>query len=203
MTAAMTTSLHVEVVRHGEADGDQSSLSLSERADAARMAEGRRRRFVATRTVARRMLGEQLGLAPREVELEVAGPRPVVVVGDLATPWAVSIAHGSGLSVVALSDGPVGIDLEQRTDEAYDVAVARRALSAEEVVWIEAQSDRARAFLDCWTRKEAVAKLLGCGLDEAAPTWSAMPSSRAWWELRELDVAPGHVCWVAVPATPG
>lgn len=52
-----------------------------------------------------------------------------------------SIAHAGGAAVAALSDAPVGVDIERLDGFPYDIAEPRR-----------------------WTEMEAVGKLLGCGV---------------------------------------
>ncbi len=192
-------SPRIAVVAHEASGDDQRSLSAAERARAAAMGLRRRRRFVVARTAARSMLAEELGILPAEVALVDDGPRPTLAASAGGPPWALSISHGRGVSVVVLSRRAVGVDLEPVVAGAYDPDVARRVLHPDERRWIEGEADRDLGFLACWTRKEAVAKLRGTGLDDEAAAWAATPTPLGI-ELRELDVAPGHVCSLAMAA---
>ena len=66
-----------------------------------------------------------------------------------------SISHSGTLAVIALADVPVGADIQQV--RPVPDAVPRRVLSPEE----RENGD----FFALWTRKEAVLKCLGTGLD--------------------------------------
>ena len=74
----------------------------------------------------------------------------------------VSIAHCLGAAAVALSDQPVGIDIEKiRKFEPY---AAGRILGPRELEDLAARKDSERAFFSYWTLKESYVKALGCGL---------------------------------------
>jgi phosphopantetheine--protein transferase-like protein len=75
---------------------------------------------------------------------------------------AVSISHSPGAAAVALSDGPVGVDLEQLRPVRENLP--RRVLSAQEYQWFSARGCRVEDFLTLWTLKESFYKYLGTGL---------------------------------------
>lgn len=85
-----------------------------------------------------------------------------------------SLSHSGMLAVLAVDDAPVGADTERIAPVRE--ALLPRVLSAEERQWLEPDPERRFAFL--WTRKEAVLKFLGCGIDRP---------------LKELVVLPGSV----------
>ena len=71
-----------------------------------------------------------------------------------------SISHTDGLTVIALSDCEVGIDVEKV--RKADLRVVRR-FSKEEADYItEKESDR--RFFEIWTKKEAYLKCKGTGI---------------------------------------
>ena len=96
-------------------------------------------------------------------------------------------------------------------------AIAKRFFSVVESAALQAESDRTTAFFRIWTRKEAVLKAIGCGLNRdtrsfsvgagASQTPDAMHSvaglaetdddDRAW-VLVDLDVGDGFAGAVAV-----
>jgi 4'-phosphopantetheinyl transferase len=79
-----------------------------------------------------------------------------------------NLSHTRGLALVAVSAGTaVGIDVEQLRPLADADALARRFLSPAEAgtVLEAAPAERNVAFLRTWTRKEAVLKASGHGLD--------------------------------------
>lgn len=83
---------------------------------------------------------------------------------DIALSWS----HSDG--VIAAAAGrhvQVGIDVERSDDLAPpDPKLMRAGLSDAELRWAESNRDAARAFLNLWTRKEALVKLGCCTLDD-------------------------------------
>lgn len=83
---------------------------------------------------------------------------------------AISFAHSDRLAICALSTKErVGVDVEpldRRITRADDIAA--RYFSDGEQALLARANDRDRAFLGIWTRKEALGKALGTGLNNAA-----------------------------------
>ena len=72
-----------------------------------------------------------------------------------------SISHCPRCVCCAVSDAPVGVDVEQIQ---YDGALARQVFCADELSLIEAASDRPLEFTRLWTMKESYLKMTGEGL---------------------------------------
>jgi phosphopantetheinyl transferase len=111
----------------------------------------------------------------------------------------------------------VGVDVERVEGAGPAPAVGARACSGRERAELAAIDPalRPRALLRCWTQKEAVAKLLGCGLgldlravevtvspDEPMRVRGMLGSAdgAAPCSLRELDLPAGFVGALAVGA---
>jgi 4'-phosphopantetheinyl transferase len=73
-----------------------------------------------------------------------------------------SISHCKNAIAVALSDRPLGVDVE--SFRHAEGALLRRTMNPEEQAEVLAATDPAEAFTRFWTRKEAVLKLRGTGL---------------------------------------
>ena len=138
----------------------------------------------------------QAGLAPALADAVLregrAKPR-------LPAPLEFSISHCEGLALCALSaTGPLGVDAEALG--ALRADAFRLYLSAAERAW--AGDDPAR-FYTLWTRKEAVAKAAGHGLD-ALPAIDARADvvdfAGRRWQLQPLPVGIAHCAHLAVPA---
>ena len=84
-----------------------------------------------------------------------------------------SLSHTKNAIGVAIARTPVGIDVEaivsvKRTDEQHFLD---RTMSTKEQQLIFASDDPCTAFTELWTRKEALAKAIGTGLNmEQLPT---------------------------------
>lgn len=72
-----------------------------------------------------------------------------------------SISHCKGAVAVAIDDEEVGIDIEEIS--RYKESLEKLVLNEEESPRC-ARNDRAEAFIEIWTQKEAVFKLLGTGI---------------------------------------
>ncbi len=101
--------------------------------------------------------------------------------------------------MAAVSDRPVGCDVERIMP--FDEGVARECLTDRELTWVKrAQpgSDRDRAFIRLWVRKEAYVKAVGKGLGIDLKSVSLLPDeSPQGWSFRDFDFADGHLGCVA------
>ena len=138
-----------------------------------------RRRFVVSRGLLRQVLAAQSGVAPNEFALAV-GAHGKPVVADAAAPdLHFNLSHAGGWWLLALTDSPVGVDLEM-ADRVVDAArlAVRVFTPGEEAALQLAGTDPAAAravFLDCWTRKEALLKALGTGFAGGAKAFHVGP----------------------------
>ena len=82
-----------------------------------------------------------------------------------------SLSHAGELAVLAVSDAPVGVDVEK--PRPVTNAVARRVLQEEERQWMG--HDPQYRFFWLWTRKEAVIKCCGRGLSLAMDSFRVLP----------------------------
>lgn len=147
----------------------RQSLSADEcaRADRFVFVEDRHS-FVVARGHMRRLLGEATGVAPDAVPL-IYGPsgKPLLAAGP-----HFNLSHSGGLAALAICrECNVGIDIEKVRPVERDIA--GRFFSACENEALDAvEGDCQMAFFRCWTRKEAVLKALGCGLNRDTRTFS-------------------------------
>lgn len=163
--------------------------------------EKRQREFLAGRVAARELLAAPTGMAPENVRLVIAedGAVEVPEVG-----LHLSIAHGDGQAVAAVSPQPVGVDLEKIRPTRPDLY--RFLLGEEEqglLGHFSLDHDHTQVLL--WTLKEAVLKahrtgfrlspkkirLTPTGPDSAV----AMVEGEARWEIR-YEECDG--CYLAV-----
>lgn len=158
----------------------------------------------------RALLGAYLGRAPDAVELvDGAHGRPQLSPAQaLEFNWS----HSGDCALAALGRHIVpGIDVERRRARPRGLDLARRYFCAAEADWLASQPPDRRddAFLAIWTAKEAVLKALGRGLafglhrlqidiGTGEPQLRALEGdATAAWQLRSVQVDPGHVAAVA------
>jgi 4'-phosphopantetheinyl transferase len=123
----------------------------------------RRRQYLAGRQLLRQVAACVLNLEARQIALSAEGlPRCL----NQAAPLWLSLSHsGPFVAAVASSQGPVGIDVEQR-ERQRDWAGLAAGLG-----WTGAEAARPEGFLLRWTLKEALFKA-GMGAVETA--WQAV-----------------------------
>ncbi|TCC50865.1 4'-phosphopantetheinyl transferase superfamily protein [Kribbella capetownensis] len=154
-----------------------------------------RKRFLLGCTMVRRLLAARFSLPAASIRLDRTCPRCGKPHGKVrADGVELSVTHAGDLVGVAISDRPVGIDVE-KVDPHLDVdGLAKVALIPEEIHELSRhdENEKVRAFLRYWTRREAAVKATGEGLP-------AKPGKiTAGIQLEELDVDPDHVAALAV-----
>lgn len=73
-----------------------------------------------------------------------------------------SISHSRGFAAVAISDRPVGLDLERV--RSFSELLPERVFSRIELEWFRQRGERREDFFTLWTLKECYYKYLGTGL---------------------------------------
>lgn len=178
-------------------------LDEAEQARAARFHfEEDRRHYVAARGTLRELLGDYLAVDPRDVRFQyLASGKPQVA--DPATDLKFNVSHSRACGLFAFARGrEVGVDVELGARLGEDLtALTRRVFCARERVrWLlRPEEERREAFLDVWTRKEALLKASGRGIADglqeietpalrgSAPA-ALLGATGAWtlWDVREF-----------------
>ncbi|WP_069816828.1 4'-phosphopantetheinyl transferase family protein [Streptomyces sp. TP-A0874] len=192
---------------------DFDLLGPAERERAARMrSSARATEFITYRAAVRRILADVLGTTPERIELgRRACPEcgdgdhgPPAVVHPANDLW-ISVSHTPGIGGLAVADSPVGLDVERVRDVRTEL-LAPSALSPAESAHLGSlagEDDRTRAFLRCWTRKEAVLKAVGIGMvtdltlveshpeqDGPVRITAGAPGTPQLWTVTDIE-APG------------
>lgn len=178
-------------------------LDEAEQARAARFHfEEDRRHYIAARGTLRELLGDYLAVDPREVRFQyLASGKPRVA--DPATDLKFNVSHSRECGLFAFARGrEVGVDVELGARLGVDLtALTRRVFGARERVrWLlRPEEERRAAFLDVWTRKEALLKASGRGIADglqeietpalrgSGPA-TILRAAEAWtlWDVREF-----------------
>jgi 4'-phosphopantetheinyl transferase len=183
-----------------------------DRADRFRF-ERDRSRYIVGRASLRGLLARYLDASPEELEFEYGEfQKPALRSG----PWF-NLSHSGPIALYAFSSaGEIGIDVELEDADFSRERIAERFFSPAEVRLLRSlpSEDQPRAFLACWTRKEAFIKARGDGLSLAldsfdvtlAPDTPAQLLRTAWcseepgqWQLEDLsDHRAGYIAAVAL-----
>lgn len=161
-----------------------------------------RLRFMVARVALRGVLGRWLGISSAAIRLGV-GPHKKPFLADDPT-LHFSLAHTREWVLLALAASPLGVDVEY-VDPAFPFAdMLSVSFSAAEQASIVQAPDARRQFYQLWTRKEALVKATGQGLDDTLPTLPVLdgphpsPTAQAW-HLASFAVAGDHQATLAYP----
>ena len=154
-----------------------------------------RQRFVVSRAILRQILGRYLGVAPLELCL-CTGPwgKPLLDSAHHGNRLRFNLSHSGELALVAISaDREVGADLERIRSVPEAEGIAAHHLSPHERTSLAAlpAPRRARAFLACWTLKEAYLKACGDGLNRRLDAFDMTVDDTASPRLLEVRDRPG------------
>lgn len=176
-----------------------------------------RYRFIIARGILRTLLGRYLEMEPSKLRF-VYSPygKPALASNPSTEILRFNLSHSGQIVLYAFArKRAVGIDIEQvRTDIEYE-QIAAHVLSPYEQHSLRnvLSAQKARAFFNCWTRKEAYIKARGEGLSlpltqfdvSLAPGDPARllatrddPPEASRWSLQELTSVPGYVAALAV-----
>ena len=195
-----------------------SLLSAEEIARAARFRFDRDRdRFASGRALLRRLLAAYTGRRAEDIGFAYSVYGKPRLVG--ATQISFNVSHSGNRALFALGSGvDVGVDIELLDPNLTDERVPERFFSPREVSELRSlpKALQPRAFLTCWTRKEAYIKAHGPGLSLPlhdfdvtlrpgdppllrGAKWSATEPGE--WSLYDLsDEHAGYVAALAVRA---
>ncbi|WP_299056339.1 4'-phosphopantetheinyl transferase superfamily protein [uncultured Nocardioides sp.] len=112
----------------------------------------------------------------------------------------VSVSRTDGLVAVALSDRPVGVDVERVRPLPDLPQLVADHLGPADAAAVRGSDDPTYAFHAVWTRLEAILKAEGIGIVDGL---DPAPAVRARWHLTTLDAGPGHCAALAVPVSTG
>jgi len=147
-----------------------------------------RARFAAAHGLRREILAAVTGVAAAELRF-THEDKPALAGGHPQF----SASRSTGLAVLAVADGAVGVDVERvRPGFGYDEIVQAffRREDREPLERLPVH-ERPHAFFSTWTRYEASAKLRGVGLAAHLEA----PEPPTW--MRSVSVAPGFVATLA------
>ena len=194
----------------------RSFLSHDERARAEQRATPLLRdRALAARGGLRQALGRHLGGPPEELHF-IYGPFGKPLLDNAGQALHFNLSHSGSLALLGISEqGRIGVDVEQAA-LLPDELLAMLAPAEATMISATSAPERAAAFFECWTRKEAFVKATGLGLSLPfdsfdvvsdpglvrllAPAEAAGMAALGAWRTR--SVGPINSCFAAI-ATEG
>ena len=167
------------------------------------------RRFIARRGKLRQLLSQLLDCEPSQVPLSRNSfGKPFVRKTDLRF----NASHSRNIALIAVAHGQeVGCDIEARDARFASQVDFERIFSTSEARELRCldPSEQVEAFFNCWTRKEAYIKALGCGVSRPLGSFdvSLTPGKPAellrgcsGWSVASFEPVPGFQAAVVVAA---
>jgi 4'-phosphopantetheinyl transferase len=159
-----------------------------------------RQRFVAAHIALRQALAEYTGLHHAALHLATGSFGKPSLSGHSRTQF--SLSHSRGLALIAVGGrGPLGADVEllRPVPDAAMLAAEHFTRREQEALAALPSHERDRAFLTCWTRKEACLKAIGVGLLLSPQSFEVGVTADR--RSVELSVA-GRILWLVLGPAP-
>jgi 4'-phosphopantetheinyl transferase len=147
----------------------------------------------------RELLAVRLDVKPEAIELAYGkNGKPGLAQRFADTDWRFNVSRCGDVAVYAFSRRrDVGIDVEAIRPVREADAIAARFFSRREYAAYSALGprDRPLGFLQCWTRREALAKALGNGLSMPIEELDVLRAPG--WRLHSFSPLPGFIAALA------
>jgi 4'-phosphopantetheinyl transferase len=194
-------------------------LSAGERARSGRLGGADQLSYIASHAMVRAAVAARSGMDPSEIGFTSRCTRcghpthgkPRLAPAPPCGPVEVSLSRTAGMVALALSNVPVGIDVEHISSPLSQRDLAQ-LLSPGEMgdLSIADQSSPRWACYQAWVAKEAVGKVRGSGLVgmrdlrvvPPSDTWRLVVDGTERWQVRLLDLGQDHAGALATPAGP-
>lgn len=180
-----------------------------------------RARFITSRAAQRQILARYGAVSPKAITFRYSTHgKPSLESPASLAHIRFNVTHSADLALLAVTEHrEVGIDVEAARVVRDATGLARRFFSPAECAALQTLTgDRlTRAFLACWTRKEAYVKALGLGIatqlgnfdvtvdpDSPATIEATRPDAddAARWTMHALDAGPGYFAALVVEGGP-
>jgi 4'-phosphopantetheinyl transferase len=163
-----------------------------------------RQRFIVSRAMLRIILAKYLDKQPATVEFYTdENKKPHVK--NTGTDLHFNISHTDDFVVITVDNTPVGIDLEKINGTFVFENILEKIFTADEIKAIQDNDDHSRhMFYRLWTRKEALLKASGKGIDNDIPHIPSLDgvhhtsiSQGGIWDVHTFGLQDTYLCSVA------
>jgi len=160
----------------------ENILSNNERIKASRFLHTKDRvNFTCRRSALRILLSRYIDIPPSEIEF-ISGENKKPELSSELSKIRFNVSHSGELALIAISDSPIGVDIE-RIEPGFKYAdILKHSFSELEISGIEQAADSREVFFRLWTRKEALTKASSKGLDDDL---SDIPCLNGWHSMNE------------------
>lgn len=129
-------------------------------------------RFIICRALLKFFLAKHVGLDIDKINLEVDSNKKPYLPNHSSVFF--NISHAGDYGLIAIAKYPVGVDIEYINKEFNYKEILQNVFNKNEIESIENSNDKQQTFYKFWTRKEAIVKAIGKGIDEGFSEISVM-----------------------------
>ncbi len=184
-------------------------LSADEKARAVRYhLERDRNRFIVSRMTLRLLLEQYLDQPADAIQFGIGDNKKPFIQSDV--PLYYNVGHAADKILIAISDSLVGVDVEYMDRELDVTDIAKTCFSPAEQAYVRTSADSVTAFYRLWTRKEALLKATGKGIDDdivhvpaldgVHDTPAAYTGAAVDMTVKDFAIGDGYTGCVATPA---
>jgi 4'-phosphopantetheinyl transferase len=124
-----------------------------------------RTRFIVSRGALRQILGIYLNIPPAAIEFAEGENKKPYIVNPGNTGLYYNLSHSNNWILIAIANSEIGVDTEFVNPDFDYREIINDVFSPGEVDFIK-QGNLSKLFFTLWTRKEALIKATGQGMDE-------------------------------------
>ncbi len=164
-------------------------------------------RFMVSRGVLRILLGRYLGMPANLVEFEMRTNKKPFVKNAGNVQLHYNTSHSGDYVLIAIASSALGIDVEQKDTSFPFAEILAHSFSESEVDAIQQSAVPIETFYTLWTRKEALLKATGKGIDDDMKLIPCLDgehtveeniiSSNKNWHIHTFDIQPNYTCSLA------
>jgi 4'-phosphopantetheinyl transferase len=148
-----------------------------------------RQRYILQHGLLRLLLGWYLHQPATGIRFNFNANKKPYLTGN-HQPCFFNISHSGPEMLIAIGDVELGVDIEQINHQFEYQDIASQYFSTAEVNFINESADSPAAFFLLWTRKEALLKACGTGIDDNLPDMPALNG------LHQLPAAYQNINWL-------
>lgn len=166
--------------------------------------DGDRNRYAIGREALRILVSKYLSVKPMDLVIHSENGRKPFI-GNPVTDIRFNISHSGDWVLIALAQRDLGIDVEKINQEFDFVNLLEDHFGEEEKTFISNAADSVSAFYYLWTRKEALIKAWGTGMQDNLKQISVLPTDpsinyqQRSWAIESFQLSAQYPAALAYP----